>query len=216
MTFKLIAEMSMIDQQEVIYSSVQASTTKAPAARPSLTTTFSRPDSFSPASAWGGEGWSVVGEKAKEKMASLKYAAELDLRKKQNAAQADAMQEWRRNMMLREEEERRRQLRQWEESQKVKIVKSGEKFQESDDARDGPTLREFLVESKGQSRGSRVKVKEGHGEEKELGARRKTNGWQESVRGRRRLSESENQKLRVDAQVCSIDDNVFVEKMDLC
>ena len=104
----------MKDQQEVMYSSPGASTTLAPATRPSITTTFSRPESYTPAGAWGGDGWSVVGEKAKEKMASLKYAAEMDLRKKQSAAQAEAMQEWRRNMMIREEEERRRQLRQWE------------------------------------------------------------------------------------------------------
>merc|ERR1719312_2207319 len=101
-------------------------------------------------------------------------------------------------MMLREEEERSRQLTQWEGSQKVKVVKSSEKFQESDDARNGPTLSEFLEECTGQSRGSRGKSKEGHGGNRELGARRKSDGWQESSRGRRRLSE--NQKSRVDTR----------------
>merc|ERR1711909_48776 len=144
----------------------------------------------------------ILRQKAKEKMASLKYAAELDLRKKQYTAQTEAMQEWRKEMMVREEEERRRQLRQWDENQKVKVVKNGEKFQGSEETATVPcpTLKEFLVQGGGQSRGSgsRGKGKDGHDGSRELGARRKSDSWQESLGGRRRLIE--NQKSRVDVQ----------------
>jgi len=205
LTFKLLAEMSLNDQQQMMYPSAKATNTKAAAATPFVSSTAFPPleSHNNPAGAWGGGGWSVVGEKAKEKMASLKYAAELDLRKKQNAAQTEAMEEWRKGMMVREEEERRRQLRQWEESQKVKVVKNGKKSQGSDEVTATipcPTLREFMVEGAGQSRGSRAKGKDGQGGSgsRELGARRKSDSWQESLGARRRLNE--NQKSRVDAQ----------------
>ena len=69
-----------------------------------------------------------------------------------------------------------------------------------------------MEECTSQSRGSRGKSQEGHGGIRELGARRKSDCWQESSRGRRRLSE--NQKLRVDNQVLTfnlyVDTNRFV------
>merc|ERR1719369_452701 len=200
LTYKLLAEMSMSDQQQMMHPSVNAPTAKARATSPFVSTAFPPLESYTPTGAWGGGGWSVVGEKAKERMASLKYAAELDLRKRQNTAQTEAMQEWRKEMMAREEEERRRQLRQWEENQKVKVVKNGEKFQGSEGIATVPcpTLKEFLIEGAGQSRGSRGKGKDGQDGSKELGARRKSESWQESLGGRRRLIE--NQKSRVDVQ----------------
>merc|ERR1712179_175912 len=191
LTFKLLAEMSMSDQQQMMHPSANASTSKARATTPFVSTTFPPLESHNPTGAWGGGGWSVVGEKAKEKMASLKYAAELDLRKKQYTAQTEAMQEWRKEMMVREEEERRRQLRQWEENQKVKVVKNGEKFQGSKETATVPcpTLKEFMVESAGQNRGSRGKGKDGQEGSRELGARRKSDSWQDTLGGRRRLLE---------------------------
>jgi len=203
LTFKLLAEMSLNDQQQMMQPSAKATNTKAPAPTPFVSSAAFPPlESYTPAGAWGGGGWSVVGEKAKERHASIKYAAEMDLRKKQKAAQTEAMQEWRKGMMVREEEERRRQLRRWEESQKVKVVKNGDKIQGSEvtggAAVPCPTLREFLVEGAGQSRGSRGKGNDGQGGNRELGARRKSDSWQESLGDRRRISE--NQKSRVDAQ----------------
>ena len=51
----------------------------------------------------------------------------------------------------------------------------------------------------GQNRGSRGKGKDGQDGSRQLGARRKSDSWQESLGGRRRLIE--NQKSRVDVQV---------------
>merc|ERR1719369_1327116 len=163
LTYKLLAEMSMSDQQQMNHPSANAPTMNARATTPFVSTAFPPLESYTPTGDLGGGGWSVVGEKAKEKMASLKYAAELDLRKKQNTAQTEAMQEWKKEMMVREEEERRRQLKQWEENQKVKVVKNGEKFQGYEETATVPcpTLKEFMVEGAGQNRGSRGKGKDG-------------------------------------------------------
>merc|ERR1719508_503277 len=75
-------------------------------------------------------------------MESLKFAAELDRERKEKVA----MEDWRREMRVREEEERRRQQRKWEENRKMRVVKSVDSFQAVEqDSGKSRSLRDMLV-----------------------------------------------------------------------
>jgi len=226
LTFKLIAEMTLNDQQQQTEdphfkpSSARSSRNPAvplpmaaaapagvwgggpkfkPSARSSKNTAVPQPmEVAAPAGAWGGGEWSVVGAKVKEKMASLKYAAELDLRMRQNSAQTQAMRDWRKEMLEKEEVERKRQVKQWEESQKIKTVKNGQIFHPVEDSRGGASFKEFLDVGRRQVSKDRATDKDGG---ISRGARRKSEGWQAAHGRESRRRISGNQKSTAEQQL---------------
>ena len=150
--------------------------------------------------------WSVVGARAKEKMASLKFAAELDLKRREAADEMDktraetaAIGDWRRDMLVKEEEERRRQIRTWKESQKLRVVKSVDSFQDTEDSRTSTTFSDILMNSQAAEQGRHSKSGQDGGGRRELGARRKSEGLPESKGARRKAAE--DVRLRTVTQV---------------
>ena len=103
-------------------------------------------------------------------MASLKIAAELDNKRRETAV----MDDLRRERLEREEEERKRQLRKWEVNQKVRVVKSVDRFQDVEDARSGTTFRDILTKNAADLNQKSKSSKDGG--RRELVARRKSEG----------------------------------------
>jgi len=191
LTFRLISEMSLNDQRQELQrrnvASVSATRTVLPVAARAA------PPSSSSASA---DQWSVVGARANEKLASLKFAAELDLKRREAADEMDkkmvetaAIGDWRRDMLVKEEEERRRQIRTWKESQKIRVVKSVDSFQDTEDSRSSTTFRDVLMNSQEAEQGRSSKSGKDGGGRRELGARRKSEGLPESKGVRRKAAE---------------------------
>eukprot|EP00092_Neocalanus_flemingeri_P028614 GFUD01031071.1.p1 GENE.GFUD01031071.1~~GFUD01031071.1.p1 ORF type:complete len:613 (-),score=234.02 GFUD01031071.1:191-2029(-) len=184
LSLKLIAELSLRDkrqQQQQLESSTSATALTAAdrgaaAVAPPLTS---------------GEDWSVVGERAKERITSLKIAAELDRQRKERVS----LDDWRREMLEREEKERQRQQKKWEDNMKVRVVKSVDNFQAVEqDERKGPNLRDILVNGNTTEWNQRRKL--GKDEQKrELGARRKSEGLAEFEGERRKAAEELRQRI---------------------
>ena len=136
----------------------------------------------------------MVGARAKEKMTSLKIAAELDYKRRDTAV----MDDWRREMLEREEVERKRQLRKWELNQKGRVVKSVDSFQDAEDSRNGTTFRDILLNNNTSEMSQKSKLSKDGGR-RELGARRKSECLVE-VGGERKKA-AEDLKMRITAQV---------------
>jgi len=209
LTLKLIAEMSVNDQRQqqqqhlrsngasTVTRSFQAAASPYQAAatqyeaHPSAATAL-------PASARNediGEDWRVVGARVKEKVASLRISAELDNKRRETAV----MDEWRREMLEREEEERRRQLRKWEVNQKVRVVKSVDSVQDIEDARSGTTFRDILLHKNNAELNEKPKSTNTGGR-RELGARRKSEGVGDIGGERKKAPGAEDLKTRMIAQ----------------
>merc|ERR1719318_1712975 len=96
LTLKLIAEMSLSDprQQQQLHSNEASAASMIYQAASTPYQTASTPYQFHPATATAaaarhrdvGEDWRVVGARVKEKVASLKIAAELDDKRRETAA----------------------------------------------------------------------------------------------------------------------------------
>jgi len=189
LTFRLISEMSLNDQRQLQRRNVASAT-------PTMSPVIARAAPPAPSLA-SADQWSVVGARAKEKMASLKFAARLDLKRREAAAEMDnkkgetaAIGEWRRVMLEREEEERRRRSCTWKESQKIRVVKSVDSFQDSEVSRSSATFRDILINSQAAEKGRSSQSGKDGGGRRELGARRKSEGLPESEAVRRKADEN--------------------------
>jgi len=206
LTLKLIAEMALTDQRQQMR--VNSSTRGAESVLPPISSVL--PPRSSAATGPGtGVGWSLVGKtSSNEKVASLKNAAALD-QIRGNTGQGEAFSIWKKGMLEREEDERRRQLKNWEDGQKVKIVRNEEAFPVEDSRGQNtyyhypPNTLSRPKEGAGAGRRELSTRRQSEGlsgvaGRRELGARRKSEGWQDAEKEQRRIAE--NQRRRIEAQ----------------
>jgi len=189
LTMKLIAEMSLCDQREQLLPN--RNNTAA------VNTALSAADTARGAAAvapplWSsGGGWSVVGERNREKMVSLKIASELDSQRKEKIA----MEDWRKEMLEREEKERRRQMGKLEDNKKVRVVKSADSLQTVEqDVTRGQNLGDILVSGSSKEVNKRRKSIKDE-QRRELGARKKSDELAEFEGERRKAAEELKQRI---------------------
>ena len=192
LTMKLIAEMSVCDQREQLLpnrNSTAAVNTALSAAGTARGAASVAPPLWS-----SGGGWSVVGERNREKMVSLKISSEIDNQRKEKIA----MEDWRKEMLEREEKERRTQMGKLEENKKVRVVKSADSLQTVEqDVTRGQNLGDILVS--GSLKEVNQRRKSSKDEQRKLGARKKIDE-QAEFEGERRKA-AEELKQRIAAQV---------------